>query len=120
MAAGQTLLEGLRVVELERILAGPWIGQTLADLEFGNTLIDRADVVIENFYIHSEPMVAAGASIEFILPARAGEWLTATASETFRTERYGIYDVAVPNESRAMVEQFRGRCARFRGIHKSA
>ena len=25
-------LEGLRVVELARILAGPWIGQTLADL----------------------------------------------------------------------------------------
>lgn len=25
-------LEGLRVWELARILAGPWIGQTLADL----------------------------------------------------------------------------------------
>jgi crotonobetainyl-CoA:carnitine CoA-transferase CaiB-like acyl-CoA transferase len=25
-------LEGLRVVELARILAGPWMGQTLADL----------------------------------------------------------------------------------------
>ena len=25
-------LEGVRVVELARILAGPWIGQTLADL----------------------------------------------------------------------------------------
>src|SRR5579871_199939 len=27
-----TPLKGLRVVELARILAGPWIGQTLADL----------------------------------------------------------------------------------------
>jgi crotonobetainyl-CoA:carnitine CoA-transferase CaiB-like acyl-CoA transferase len=105
MAAGQTPLAGLKVVELARILAGPWIGQTLADLgadvvkvespsgddtrrwgppyvkgsdgsdldaayfhccnrgkrsviadfnsaadlEFVNALIDRADVVIENF-----------------------------------------------------------------------
>jgi len=36
-------LAGLRVVELARILAGPWIGQTLADL--------GADVVIENFRV---------------------------------------------------------------------
>ena len=27
-----TPLDGLKVVELARILAGPWIGQTLADL----------------------------------------------------------------------------------------
>lgn len=26
------LLDGLKVVELARIFAGPWIGQTLADL----------------------------------------------------------------------------------------
>jgi crotonobetainyl-CoA:carnitine CoA-transferase CaiB-like acyl-CoA transferase len=31
-AAGLVPLAGLRVVELARILAGPWIGQTLADL----------------------------------------------------------------------------------------
>ena len=30
--AGDGPLKGLRVVELARILAGPWIGQTLADL----------------------------------------------------------------------------------------
>ena len=32
MQNGQTPLAGLKVVELARILAGPWIGQTLADL----------------------------------------------------------------------------------------
>lgn len=30
--AGEAPLSGLRVIELARILAGPWIGQTLADL----------------------------------------------------------------------------------------
>lgn len=30
--SGQPPLEGLKVIELARILAGPWIGQTLADL----------------------------------------------------------------------------------------
>ena len=25
-------LEGLKVIEISRVLAGPWIGQTLADL----------------------------------------------------------------------------------------
>lgn len=32
MAQGEAPLAGLKVVELARILAGPWIGQTLADL----------------------------------------------------------------------------------------
>ncbi len=32
MPAGEPPLRGLRVLELARILAGPWIGQTLADL----------------------------------------------------------------------------------------
>ena len=32
MTMGHAPLAGLRVVELARVLAGPWIGQTLADL----------------------------------------------------------------------------------------
>src|SRR5580704_5562268 len=41
------------------------------------------------------PMVAAGAAIEFIAPAAPGERLIAAATETWRSERQGIYDVAV-------------------------
>jgi acyl-CoA thioesterase len=60
------------------------------------------------------PMVAAGAAIEFIAPAAAGERLIAAATETSRSERHGIYDVAVSAESGATRAHFRGRCALFR------
>ena len=48
---------------------------------------------------HGQAMVAAGASIEFLAPAVGGERLIATASETSRSERQGIYDVAVTRSS---------------------
>ena len=32
VAAGDKPLRGLKVLELARILAGPWVGQLLADL----------------------------------------------------------------------------------------
>jgi acyl-CoA thioesterase len=60
------------------------------------------------------PMVAAGAGIEFMAPAAAGERLIAVATETSRSERQGIYDVAVSTESGATRAHFRGRCALFR------
>jgi acyl-CoA thioesterase len=59
-------------------------------------------------------MVAAGASIEFLAPAAAGERLIAAATESWRNDRQGIYDVAVRTESGATRAHFRGRCARFR------
>jgi acyl-CoA thioesterase len=61
-----------------------------------------------------EPMVAAGASIEFLAPTPSGERLMATATEVTRTARHGIYDVCVTSSSGATVAQFRGRCARLR------
>jgi acyl-CoA thioesterase len=67
------------------------------------------------------PMVAAGAAIEFIAPAAPGERLIAAATETWRSERQGIYDVAVSTESGATRAHFRGRCALFRtaAVHES-
>jgi acyl-CoA thioesterase len=59
-------------------------------------------------------MVAAGASIEFLSPAVVGERLIATARETSRTERNGIYDVIVETEAGETRAHFRGRCARWR------
>jgi acyl-CoA thioesterase len=75
----------------------------LADTAFAYACNSRGDA-----------MVAAGASIEFLAPAVAGERLIAIAGETSRTERHGIYDVAVETESGEPRAHFRGRCARFR------
>ena len=40
---GETPLRGLKVLELARILAGPWIGQTLADLGADVIKVERPD-----------------------------------------------------------------------------
>jgi acyl-CoA thioesterase len=61
------------------------------------------------------PMVAAGASIEFLAPTPRGERVIATATEKSRSTRHGIYDVAVSDSNREVVAQFRGRCSRLRG-----
>ena len=66
---------------------------------------------------HGDPMVAAGASIEFVAPTPLGERITATAAEVFRTTRHGIYDVAVSGASGAVLAHFRGRCSRLRGAN---
>jgi acyl-CoA thioesterase len=64
---------------------------------------------------YGEPMVAAGASIEFLAPTPSGERLTAAATEVSRSARHGIYDVAVTAASGAVLAHFRGRCSRLRG-----
>src|ERR1700722_1680620 len=69
---------------------------------------------------HGDPMVAAGASIEFLAPTPRGERVIATAAEVSRSARHGIYDVAVADASGTVLAQFRGRCARLRGATPSA
>ncbi len=69
---------------------------------------------------YGDPMVAAGASIEFIAPTPQGERVLATAKEVSRTTRHGIYDVAVTNAAGEVLAQFRGRCARLRAPTRPA
>ncbi len=64
---------------------------------------------------HGDPMVAAGAVIDFLAPTPCGERLTATATEVWRGARHGIYDVAVTDAAGRVLAQFRGRCSRLRG-----
>ena len=66
---------------------------------------------------YGDPMVAAGASIEFLAPTPSGERLTATATEIARGGRHGIYDVVVTAASGAVLAHFRGRCSRLRGAN---
>jgi len=53
--------------------------------------------------------VAAGASIEWLRPARLGDRLTAEACEIQRGRRGGYYDVRVTNQNDKVVALFRGR-----------
>ena len=75
-------------------------------------LADSAFAFACNSY--GEPMVAAGANIEFLAPSLSGERVTATASEVSRTARNGIYDVCVTKSCGETIAHFRGRCSRLR------
>ncbi|HXP66701.1 MAG TPA: hydroxyphenylacetyl-CoA thioesterase PaaI [Steroidobacteraceae bacterium] len=76
------------------------------------TFADSAFAFACNSY--GEPMVAAGASIEFLAPTPDGERLTAAASEVTRTARGGIYDVRIANQAGESIAVFRGRSSRLR------
>jgi acyl-CoA thioesterase len=76
------------------------------------TLADSAFAFACNSY--GEPMVAAGAGIEFLAAARCDERLVASATETARSARHGIYDVAIATQGGEPIAHFRGRCARLR------
>lgn len=64
---------------------------------------------------HGDRTVAAGASIEFLAPAREGDVLTATARERWRARRAGIYEIEVRNQHGEAVALFRGRSHRVAG-----
>jgi phenylacetic acid degradation protein PaaD len=64
---------------------------------------------------HGDNTVAAGADIEFLLPARAGEVLRAIATERWRAGRTGIYEIEVRNQRGDAVALFRGRSHRIAG-----
>jgi acyl-CoA thioesterase len=71
------------------------------------TLADSAFAFACN--THDLVTVASSASIEFLLPGRLGDELTATAAERTRSKRTGVYDVAVHNQRGECVAMFRGR-----------
>jgi acyl-CoA thioesterase len=71
------------------------------------TLADSAFAFACNTY--DVVTVASSGSIEFLLPARLGDELTAIAEERCRAKRTGVYDVAVRNQRGECVAMFRGR-----------
>jgi acyl-CoA thioesterase len=76
-------------------------------------LADSAFAFACNSY--NESTVAAAAAIDFLAGARAGDELTAEASELWRTRRNGIYEITVTNQRGERVALFRGRSYRIEG-----
>jgi acyl-CoA thioesterase len=64
---------------------------------------------------YNESTVAAAASIDFLAAARAGDELTAEASELWRTRRNGLYEIVVSNQRGERIALFRGRSYRLDG-----
>ncbi|MGH8135855.1 MAG: hydroxyphenylacetyl-CoA thioesterase PaaI [Steroidobacteraceae bacterium] len=64
---------------------------------------------------HGHNTVAAGAAIEFLVPGRKGDLLTASATERWRAGRSGIYEIEVRNERGDAIALFRGRSHQVAG-----
>ena len=64
---------------------------------------------------HNRNAVAAGCSIEFLRPARAGDVLTCEGVEQTLSGRHGIYDMRVSNQRGEVVALFRGKSAVIAG-----
>jgi acyl-CoA thioesterase len=71
------------------------------------TLADTAFAYACNSY--NLVTFAAGASIEFLRPAKLGDQIVAVATERHRGGRTGIYDVVLSNQDGEEVAIFRGR-----------
>lgn len=64
---------------------------------------------------HNLNTVAAGCTIEYLAPGRAGDVLTAEAVEQARAGRSGVYDVSVTNQDGIRIALFRGKSAQIKG-----
>lgn len=71
------------------------------------TLADSAFAFACNTY--NDVTVAAGFDVNLIAAPRAGDVLTATATEVAKTRRTGIYDVDVRDQNGRRIATFRGR-----------
>lgn len=70
------------------------------------TLADTAFAFACNAY--NDETLSVSASIEWLKPSRAGDMLTATASEDAKSGRHGYYTVRVRNQDEELVAIFHG------------
>jgi acyl-CoA thioesterase len=77
---------------------------TLADSAFAFACNSTGDVT-----------VAAGLTVDFLAPARAGDVLTARAFEVVQNGRSGYYDITVTNQRGEQIALVRGRAHRMKG-----
>ena len=78
-----------------------------------STLADSTFAFACNSY--NELTVASGFSVDFMAPARAGDVLTARATEVSKAGRTGVYDVEVRNQNGERIAVFRGRSYTLKG-----
>jgi acyl-CoA thioesterase len=77
------------------------------------TLADSAFAFACN--AHDELTVASGFSIDLVAPAHEGDLLIATAAESHKAGRTGVYDVDVRNQRGERIAMFRGRSYTMKG-----
>ena len=82
------------------------------------TLADSAFAFACNSY--NQMAVAQHCSITYLIPGRIGDRLTATATETSRRGRSGIYDIRITNQDGDHVAEFRGHSRTVKGTHLPA
>ncbi|WP_200898728.1 hydroxyphenylacetyl-CoA thioesterase PaaI [Candidatus Rhodobacter oscarellae] len=119
--------------------ASKWVGMTLQEVSPGQavtqmtvqahhtnghkichggvifTLADSAFAFACNSY--NQLAVAQHNTISFVAPGQLGDVLTATARETSRTGRSGIYDVRVTRQDGSVVAEMRGCSRTVKGQH---
>jgi acyl-CoA thioesterase len=64
---------------------------------------------------HNLVTVGAGCTIDYLAPGRAGDLLTAEATEQALTGKTGVYDIVVTNQEGRKVALFRGKSHRVSG-----
>ncbi len=79
------------------------------------SLADSAFAFACNSY--NQRAVAQHAAVTFIAPAYEGDRLFATARETSRRGRGGIYDVSVVNQAGEQIAEFRGHSRTVKGTY---
>jgi acyl-CoA thioesterase len=79
------------------------------------TLADSAFAFACNSY--NPVTVAQHCSVSYLRPVAIGDRLTATATETARGGRSGIYDVRITNQNGDHVAEFRGHSRTVKGTH---
>lgn len=79
------------------------------------TLGDSAFAFACNTY--NQITVAQHCSVTYLIPARVGDRLTATAREISRQGRSGIYDIRITNQNGDHVAEFRGHSRTTKGTH---
>ena len=79
------------------------------------TLADSAFAFACNSY--NQITVAQHCSVSYLRPVAIGDRLTASATETARGGRSGIYDIRITNQRGEHVAEFRGHSRTVKGTH---